>query len=266
MKSLKHVTATSDYYDTRADTYDDFNERDTSAINSLLIQILTKHNVTTVFDMTCGTGSQVFAFAKAGFKVTGSDISPKMLDIAKQKLTSAHENYCTLLQGDCRTIKAGEFDAVVAIFNSIGHLTREDFQITLNNIYSNLKPGGLYIFDIFNLDYLKTNIAKLTTDNTRVLNNEQSIREVQFSTISDDGVLTSYSTYIAQNHHDKTIEISHGYDNTLQVYSATELQNMLESSGFLMLKQTNTDDSSFSQNSSESILTVAQKILINQIN
>ena len=259
MKLLKHVTAASDYYDTRADTYDDFNERNTSAINSLLIQILTERNIVTVLDMTCGTGSQVLAFAKAGFKVTGSDISPKMLDIAKQKLTRARENCCMILQGDCRIIQAGEFDAVVTIFNSIGHLTREDFQITLNNVYRNLKSGGLYIFDIFNLDYLKSNIAKLTIDNARELNREQSIREVQFSTISDDGILASHSTYITQNHHDKTIQISHGYDNTLQVYSATELQNMLESSGFLVLKQTNTDGSCFARDSSRSILTVAQK-------
>jgi len=257
MKSLKHVTASSDYYDTRVETYDEFNECNSGAINSLLIRILTERNITTVFDMTCGTGSQVLALTKAGFKVTGSDISPKMLEIAKQKLSKFTTT--SILQGDCRTINAGEFEAVITIFNSIGHLTREDFQITLDNIYRNLKPGGLYIFDIFNLEYLKTNIARLTIDNTKTLSPNEAIREVQFSTISDDGILTSHSTYIAHNHHDKTLDISHGYDNTLQVYRITELQNMLKSSGFITLQQTDIHGSELSKHATERVLTIAQR-------
>lgn len=68
------------------------------------------------------------------------------------------------LQGDFRTTHVGQFDAVITIFNTIGHLTREDFKLTTQNINNNLEPGGLYIFDIFNLDYLKhrNNITKLS--------------------------------------------------------------------------------------------------------
>ena len=87
---------------------------------------LKKHKVKSVLDLTCGTGSQVFWLAERGFKVTGYDINEKMLEIAKNK---AKKKNLTIkfTKGDMRTIKAGKFDAVLTIFNAIGHLTKKDF-------------------------------------------------------------------------------------------------------------------------------------------
>ncbi|MDX1924066.1 MAG: class I SAM-dependent methyltransferase, partial [Rickettsiaceae bacterium] len=165
MKTLKHTTAKASYYNTRAECYDGFNENNSRAINALLERILKEHDVATVLDLTCGTGSQVFWLVEAGFEVVGNDISRSMLKIAKQK-AKLKQPQIKFLQGDCRTVHAGQFDAAITIFNAIGHLTREDFKLTIQNINRNLNPGGLYIFDIFNLDYLKAgnNITKLTVD------------------------------------------------------------------------------------------------------
>lgn len=48
----------------------------------------------------------------------------------------------------------------------MGHLAHEIFKLIIQNINRNLNSGGLYIFNIFNLDYLKAgnNIIKLTGD------------------------------------------------------------------------------------------------------
>ena len=129
----------------------------------------------------------------------GSDISQSMLKIAKQK-AKLKQLKIEFLQGDCRTVHAGQFDAVITIFNAIGHLTREDFKLTIQNINRNLNPGGLYIFDIFNLDYLKAGnkITKLTGD-WMTVSDGQKFREIQFRSISDDGILASYSTYVYQD-------------------------------------------------------------------
>ena len=122
-----------------------------------------------------------------------------MLKIAKQK-AKLKQLKIEFLQGDCRTVHAGQFDAVITIFNAIGHLTREDFKLTIQNINRNLNPGGLYIFDIFNLDYLKAGnkITKLTGD-WMTVSDGQKFREIQFRSISDDGILASYSTYVYQD-------------------------------------------------------------------
>ncbi|RUR14226.1 class I SAM-dependent methyltransferase [Legionella sp. km772] len=260
MKTLKHTTAKASYYNTRAECYDEFNENNSKAINALLEKILKENQVATVFDLTCGTGSQVFWLVEAGFEIVGSDISRSMLKIAKQK-AKLKQLKIKFLQGDCRTVHAGQFDAAITIFNAIGHLTREDFKLTIQNINSNLHPGGLYIFDIFNLDYLKAgnNITKLTGD-WMAATDGQKFREIQFSTISDDGILASYSTYVYQDGNESPTKVSKGYENTLQVYSSAELQNILKENGFVILAQTDINGEAFSKEASERILTVAKKV------
>ena len=44
-----------------------------------------------------------------------------------------------------RDAQLGKFDEVIIIFNTIGHLTKHDFETTLNNVRVNLKPDGIYI-------------------------------------------------------------------------------------------------------------------------
>lgn len=260
MKRLKHTTATASYYNTRAECYDEFNENNSSTINALLEKLLKEHQVATVLDLTCGTGSQVFWLKDKGFEIVGSDISRRMLKIAKQK-AKLKQLKIKFLQGDCCTVYAGQFDAAITIFNAIGHLTREDFKLTIQNINRNLNPGGFYIFDIFNLDYLKAgnNITKLTGD-WMAVSDGQKFREIQFSTISDDGILASYSTYVCQDGNESPTKLSKGYKNTLQVYSSAELQDLLKENGFVVLAQTDINGEALSKENSERILTVAKKV------
>lgn len=260
MKPINHTTAKASYYSSRADVYDEFNEANAQNLNAVLERILKDHNISTVLDLTCGTGSQVFWLLNAGFQVVGSDINPKMLKIAKEKARKQGKKV-HLFKGDCRTIRLGHFDSVITIFNSIGHLTKEDFILTLQNISANLNSGGLYIFDIFNLDYLlhKDNISKLTID-WLTLHKGSKIREVQFSTITDDGILASYSTYIHQEQQAHPTKIVKGYANTLQVYRADELNVLLQKNGFRVLNQLDIQGQRFEKLASERILTIAQKI------
>ena len=63
--------------------------------------------------------------------------------------------------------QVGQFDAVITIFNAVGHLTKQDFKKAIQNIYTNLNDRGLYVFDIYNLNYLlyKDNITKERAQN-----------------------------------------------------------------------------------------------------
>ena len=148
MKPLSHVSAKPSHYNKEAASYDVFNENNSKQINELIDTILKKHGAKTVLDLTCGTGSQVFWLTKRGYKVIGSDINSSMLRIAGEKAKKDNLSL-TFIKGDMRTLKVGEFDAVITIFNAIGHLTKHDFEQAIRNVHHNLKDGGLYIFDIF---------------------------------------------------------------------------------------------------------------------
>jgi 2-polyprenyl-3-methyl-5-hydroxy-6-metoxy-1,4-benzoquinol methylase len=253
----KHLSAAPSHYDQEAKHYDEFNEKRSVQINQIIEKILRKSGVHTVLDLTCGTGSQVFWLEEYGFEAIGIDINEKMLAIARKKSAQKNLNL-KFAQGDMRSCQQGKFDAVLTIFNSIGHVTKNDFGKTLKNIHDNLKPGGLYIFDIFNLAYLQyeNNITKLTID-WQKKSGDITAREIQYSTISNDGILASYDIYHEQTGNEPP-KISNAFQ-TLQVYSAEQLKSMLKQAGFEVIQQTDVDGTDLKDNSSERILTVAKK-------
>jgi ubiquinone/menaquinone biosynthesis C-methylase UbiE len=226
--------------------------------NSSIERILKKYKVKTVLDLTCGTGSQVFWLTKRGYEVIGSDINPGMLKIAKRK-AKQEKITVKLLRGDMRTIKVGTFDAAITIHNAIGHLTKAGFEKALRNIHSNLRVGGLYVFDIFNLNcIIKADyISKLSLDRIKIAGNNR-FREIQHSIINNTGILTSYTIFYIQRNSGKT-NVSKTVA-TLQLYTAQELREMLKRNGFKVLNQYGIDGSKFSEQKTERILTVAQKI------
>jgi len=106
MKNLPHATAQSSHYDKAAEHYDAFNEKKSRTINQTILNILKEHAITSILDMTCGTGSQVFYLAKQGFDVVGSDINESMLSVARKK--AAKENLdIQFIQGDMCSLQVG---------------------------------------------------------------------------------------------------------------------------------------------------------------
>jgi 2-polyprenyl-3-methyl-5-hydroxy-6-metoxy-1,4-benzoquinol methylase len=256
MKTVLHVSAKPAHYNKESKSYDAFNDDNSKIINNTIEYILKRYQVKSVFDLTCGTGSQVFYLSERGYDVVGSDINLKMLNIAKKK--AQQKNIAIkFIKGDMRTTIAGHFDAVVTIFNAIGHLTKSDFEKAIKNIYNNLKNSGIYIFDIFNLAYLldADNITNLTIDWQRMIDNKK-IREIQFSTIDEEGTLASYDLYCTQEGTQKP-RFSRSFQ-TLQVYTREQLKKMLEENGFEVLSQSAIDGSEIIENESDRILTVAR--------
>ena len=234
------------------------NTADSRTTNSSIEKILKKHKIKTVLDLTCGTGSQVFYLAKRGYQVTGSDISRGMLKIAKQKMSKEKTNV-KLLRGDMRTIKVGKFDTALTIFNSVGHLTKTGFKKTIRNIHRNLNDGGIYVFDILNLNYAMhdDNITKFSLERVKTIENTK-FREIQHSIIDHQGILISYTTHYSQKGSSKLSTTKTTI--TLQLYTAKELREILSSNGFKVLGQYAIDGSKFSDKKTERILTAARKV------
>lgn len=269
MKRLSHKTAKPSHYNKESESYDAFNEPHSAVINATLEAKLKAYNVKTVLDLTCGTGSQVFWLTRCGFTVVGADINAKMLKIAKEKAKIEKQDI-SFIKGDMRTVHVGEFDAVITIFNSIGHLTKSDFENALQNIHGNLKKDGLYIFDIANLNYyLKgKNISELTID--WITNSgDTQYRDIQYSTISPEGILAFYTTSIIQKR--ALPEVAQGAQTgekpkitkstkTLQLYTAQQLKEILNKNGFKVIEQCDIDGSQFMEERTDRILTIAQRI------
>ncbi len=230
---------------------------ETEAKNALIEKLLKEQRVNTVLDMTCGTGSQVFYLAERGYEVVGSDFSPALIKIARNKAVKAGRNII-FLDGDMRDLHVGKFDAVITIFNAIGHLAKIDFEKALQNINANLKEGGVHVFDIFYLQAITDEIIDNFTMDIESVVNGVKIRNVQHSEIDrKNGFLISHDHYTISKNIDAP-EI-HTNSFSLQIYTAEELQAMLARNGFEIIHQYDMEGGDFIANKSLNILTVAKK-------
>lgn len=230
---------------------------ETEAKNALIEKLLKEQRVNTVLDMTCGTGSQVFYLTKRGYEVVGSDFSPALIEKARHKANKIAKNI-TFLDGDMRELRVGKFDAVITIFNAIGHLTKIDFEKALRNIHANLRDSGVYVFDIFNLQAITDDIIDDFAMDIESIVDGVKIRNIQHSEIDrKNGLLTSHDHYTIFKEGGEP-EI-HTNRFSLQIYTAKELQAMLTKNGFETIHQYDMEGNDFVADKSLNILTVARK-------
>ncbi|MBX3710118.1 MAG: class I SAM-dependent methyltransferase [Gammaproteobacteria bacterium] len=254
----KHKLGLPLEYQQMAEYFDAHNvSKETEAKNAIIENLLKAQQVKMVLDMTCGTGSQVFYLAKRGYEVIGSDFSPALLEMARKKAEKLGKNI-TFINGDIRELRVGKFDAVITIFNAIGHLTKADFEKALQNIHANLKDGGVYIFDIFNLQTITDDIMDNFAMDVESAVNGVKIHNIQHSEINrKNGLLTSHDHYtILKDGVEPEIRTN---TFNLQVYTAQELQAMLAKNGFEILHQYDMEGNDFIADKSLNILTVARK-------
>jgi len=105
-----------------------------------------------VLELACGTGTVTLALARAGLDVTGLDISPDMLLVAKEKTAREEKEVQSrvhFIEGDMKSFQLdGEFDCVLVPSNAFGCLTApEDRQSCLRSIREHLRPGGRLVIE-----------------------------------------------------------------------------------------------------------------------
>ena len=229
----------------------------TEKVNAIIERIIRQFGVKSVLDMTCGTGSQVFYLKERGYNVVGSDFSPPLLEIARNKARKLSQDV-RFIDGDMRTIKIGKFDAVITIFNAVGHISKDDFSLAMDNINSNLNLGGIYMFDILNLEAMTNAVVADLAYQVKKKVGQYQLLSSQSSTIDrEKGLLTSYDHMMVQ----KDVEKPDMYENifSLQIYKINELKEMLCNAGFETIAVYDMSGDEFKQETSRNILLVTKK-------
>ncbi len=112
-------------------------------------QLFSTHGCRELLDLGCGPGLYSERLTRLGFQVTGLDISRRSIayarEQAQQKRLAIEYHCCDYLNIDERE----RFDAAVLIYCDFGALTRAEAERLVQGVYGALRPGGLWVLDVF---------------------------------------------------------------------------------------------------------------------
>jgi SAM-dependent methyltransferase len=111
-----------------------------------------------MLDVACGTGKSFLPLARRGYDVTACDVSPEMLERARTKASGDTE----LVLADMRALpRLGAFDFVTCIDEPINYLLEAtEVERTFASVAANLRPGGLFLFDLNTVRAFRTIFAQ----------------------------------------------------------------------------------------------------------
>ena len=104
-----------------------------------------------MLDLACGRGRISIGLAKRGLRVTGLDLSPRSLELARADADAAGVEI-DFVRRDMRELDAeGEFDAVANVFTSFGYFpTQKEDERVLANVARSLVRGGRFLLEMVN--------------------------------------------------------------------------------------------------------------------
>jgi SAM-dependent methyltransferase len=136
-------------FSTVAEIYDRINESAYIPYAEMLEQEFSECEikVNEVLDLGCGTGGITAVLADKGFDMVALDISPEMLNFAREK--NFGKNTLLLCQ-DMREFELyGTVQAVFSSFDCLNYITdKKDLKRVFSLVHNYLEPNGLFIFDV----------------------------------------------------------------------------------------------------------------------
>lgn len=124
-----------------------------------------------ILDIGCGTGLLSVKLAKMGGDVTGVDLSPEMLNVARDRANALSTSVTFIEQSMEKLEGISNVDIAVIAIDSLNYvIDREEVIQTLRNVYNSLAAGGVLLFDVHSL--FKTDVifmeGPFTFDNERI--------------------------------------------------------------------------------------------------
>ncbi len=178
-----------------------------------------------VLDVGCGYGRHAMELAARGYHLVGLDSALPLLlrgaDEAQRRGLTIH-----FIHGDMRELTFdSQFDAAYCLFSTFGYFDDETNKKTAENIARALKPGGRFVVEVLNRDYLIQDLPNRVWwegDGCVVL------EEVDFNYFSSR--IVSNRSVLFDDGRQLDQEIS------IRAYSLHELGKLLQAAGFRVLE------------------------------
>lgn len=177
-------------------------------------------------DVGCGGGWFTRAFARAGYQMTGMDISAEMLDTAQRNAMQQGVRGEYLLGDITRKKLPKRFDFVTAINDCINYIPKDKLSAAFKNVGGALKKGGVFLFDISSKRKYQQKLNGTVSADDR-----EDITYLAFNQVNGDTVTIDVTLFVK------------GRDNKFErfderhvqyVYEENEIVQALHANGFVV--------------------------------
>lgn len=185
-----------------------------------------------LLDLCCGACRHLLVLREMGFtQLVGLDLSEELLDVGSRQLTSEGAakpgRPCPgveLVRSDMRAIPYRDhFATVLSLFTSFGYFERDEENArVLHEVFRALRPGGRFLIDYLNRDYVVANLVE--RDETALV--DRHIENVRCLTegcrrVEKTTTVTASDGSVRQFH------------ESVRMYSRQEMVEMLRAAGFV---------------------------------
>jgi len=173
-----------------------------------------------ILDLACGKGRHARAMHAHGYNITGVDLSLQSIEAARKELPQGlHFDV-----HDMRDVyRPKAFELVVSLFTSFGYFADPaDDQRVLNSVAAALVPGGRFVLDFMNADY----VTRKLVPSEEIVRGNITFR-IQRTVV--DGMIHKNIAFQAGGH-------SYNFQEHVRAYNLEGLSALFTNAGFKVCK------------------------------
>ena len=195
-----------------------------------LIEKLRGYSLTNGLDVGCGGGWFTRAFHRAGYVMTGLDVSAEMLDFAQAQAVKEGARGEYLLGDITKFYTPTKFSFITAINDCVNYIPKSKLSAALKNMKNALQKGGVLLFDVSSPRKFYDKIA-----NTVSVDDRDDVTYFSFNRAETDGVIMDVTLFVKRpdGTYDRLDETHRQY-----IYTEEELTAALQENGFTVLEVT----------------------------
>ncbi|MBQ8030925.1 MAG: methyltransferase domain-containing protein [Butyrivibrio sp.] len=209
-----------------------------------------------VVELGCGTGSFTQVMKKLGYDIMGIDMSPEMLNLAREKSAESGLDIMYLEQ-DMRELDlyctAG---TIVSVCDSINYVLEDEEIIETFKLVNNfLYPGGVFIFDFNTLHKYRDVIG-----DTTITENREDCSFIWDNYYDDESHINEYDlTIFAKVDAQKELFARSVETHYQRGYTLDEMKSFVEAAGLVFITAIDADTHESPSDDSERIYIVARE-------
>ncbi|MEM6345054.1 MAG: class I SAM-dependent methyltransferase [Bacteroidota bacterium] len=143
-----------------------------------LIKSYARAEAKTVWDCSCGIGTQALGLAAKGYQVVGTDLSGRAIQRAQAEAAQRRLDV-SFAKADLRImaqIPLQQFDVIISCDNSLPHLLEmSELIFALKKLKSSMKPEGIVLGSMRDYDQIAQEQANATSPRSKIVGEEEII-------------------------------------------------------------------------------------------